>query len=211
MNLFTIISHANNFQIKTLSLRITLNKIATVIISTSGESYFSILPSESLTLSILLTDSDFGGTITDATVTYRWAYGQGTLLDPEDDGTYVVELDNIPTGTYKITITASAGDDYNFETYEITINVVSVAPDDFSLLFIALAGALVAMVLGITLYVVRFKYPPTVRKSRKLRKKIRKGKKTKPIKDIISREDMIKDRLESNANIIQLEKKPKME
>jgi len=208
VNLFTIIAYANNFQAKTLSLRITLNKIATVINTTSGESYFSILPSESISLSIKLTDSDFGGTITNATVTYRWAYGQGTLLDPEDDGTYVVELKNIPTGTYTITITASAGNDYNFETYEITLNVVSVTPPDFSTIFILLAGALGALVIGFTLYEVRFKYPATVRKSRKIRKKIKKGKKTKPIKNITSREDLIKDHIESNVETIQLEKKP---
>ena len=207
VNLFTIVAYANNFQIKTLSLRITLNKISTVINTTSGESYFSILPSESILLSIVLTDYDFGGTITNATVTYRWAYGQGTLLDPEDDGTYVVELKNIPTGTYTITITASAGDDYNFETYEITLNVVSVTPPDFSTIFILLAGALGALVIGFTLYEVRFKYPATVRKSRKIRKKIKKGKKTKPIKDITSREDLIKSHLESNVETIQLEKK----
>jgi hypothetical protein len=207
VNLFTIVAYANNFQVKTLSLRITLNKIATVINTTSGDSYFSILPTESISLSIVLTDSDFGGKITNATVTYRWAYGQGTLLDPEDDGTYIVELKNIPTGTYTITITASAGDDYNFETYEITLNVVSVTPPDFSTIFILLAGALVTLVIGFTLYEVRFKYPPTVRKSRKIRKKIRKGKKTKPVKDIASREDLIKAHLESNVETIQLEKK----
>jgi len=208
VNLFTIVAYANNFQIKTLSLRITLNKIATVINTTSGDSYFSILPSESILLSIVLTDSDFGGTITNATVTYRWAYSQGTLLDPEDDGTYVVELENIPTGTYTITISASAGDDYNFETYEITLNVVSVTPPDFSTIFILLAGVLGALVIGFTLYEVRFKYPATVRKSRKVRKKIRKGKKTKPVKDIISREELIKDHLKNNTEIFQLEKKP---
>ncbi len=207
VNLFTIVADATNFQAKTLSLRITLNKIATVINTTSGESYFSILPSESILLSLVLTDSDFGGTITNATVTYRWAYGQGTLLDPENDGTYEIELENIPTGTYTITITASAGDDYIFKTYEITLNVVSVLPPDFSLLFITLAGALVALVVGFTLYQVRFKYPPTVRKSRKIRKKIRKGKNTKPVKDIASREDLIKAHLERNVETIQLEKK----
>ncbi len=63
------------------------------------------------------------------------------------------------------------------------------------------------LVVGFTLYEVRFKYPPTVRKSRKIRKKIRKSKKTKPVKDIMSREELIKDHLESNAEIIQLEKK----
>lgn len=207
VNLFTLVAHANNYQVKTLNLRITLNKISTVINTTTGERFFSIKPSETFLLAIELADADFGGTITNATVTYRWAYGQGTLLDPEDDGTYVVELKNIPTGTYTITITASAGDDYNFETYEITLNVVSVTPPDFSTIFILLAGALGALVIGFTLYEVRFKYPATVRKSRKIRKKIKKGKKTKPIKDITSREDLIKSHLESNVETIQLEKK----
>ncbi|MBY9010334.1 MAG: hypothetical protein KGD74_10765 [Candidatus Lokiarchaeota archaeon] len=207
VNLFTINAHANNFQVKTLSLRITLNKIATVINTTSGESYFSILPSESISLAIVLTDIDFGGPILNATVTYRWAYGQGTLLDPENDGTYEDELKDIPTGTYTITITASKGDDYSFKTYEITLNVVSITPPDFSMLFIMLAGALVALVVGFTLYQVRFKYPPIVRKSRKIRKKIRKGKKTKPLKDVASREGLIKDHIESNFETIRLEKK----
>ena len=211
VNLFTIIARANNFQVKTLSLRITLNKIATVINTTTGESYFSRLLSEPFPISIILTDSDFGGTIINATVTYRWAYGQGTLLDPENDGIYEVTLENIPTGTYTITITASAGDDYSFDTYKITLNVGSVTPPDFSLIFIALTGALAALVIGFTLYEVRFKYPLTVRKSRKIRKKIRKGKKTKPVKDIASREDLIKDHLESNVETIQLEKKTENE
>ena len=208
VNLLTIIAYANNFKLKTLNLRITLSKIATIINTTTGESYFSILPSESLSLSIVLTDFDFGGTIPNANITYRWAYGQGTLLDPENDGIYEGELENIPTGTYIITFTVSAGDDYNFETYKITLNVVSVTPPDFTLLFIALAGGLVALVIGFTMYEVRFKYPAIVRKSRKVRKKIKKGRKTKPVKDIISREDLIKDHLENNVEIFQLEKKP---
>jgi len=211
VNLFTIIARANNFQVKTLSLRITLNKIATVINTTSGGSYFRISHGGSLSLSIELTDSDFGGVITNANVTYRWAYGQGNLLDPENDGIYVTdedELKDIPTGTYTITITASAGDDYSFETFIITLNVVSITQPDFSLVFITLAGALVALVVGFALYQVRFKYPPTVRKSRKIRKKINKSKTTKPLKDIASREDLIKAHLDSNVETIQLEKKP---
>ncbi|MFW9949703.1 MAG: hypothetical protein ACFFKA_06220, partial [Candidatus Thorarchaeota archaeon] len=207
VNIFTIIAHANNFQVKTLSLRITLNKIATIINTTSGNSYFSISPSESFLLSIILIDSDFGGVIPNAIVTYIWAYGQGTLLDPENDGIYIAELENIPTGTYSLVITASAGDEYNFETYKITLNVVSITAPDFTLLFISLAGGLVALVIGFTLYEVHFKYPPTVRKSRKIRKKISKGKKTKPIKDIKPREDLINRQIESNIENIQFEKK----
>ena len=130
------------------------------------------------------------------------------LTDPDIDGNYTVELENIPTGTYEIIITASAGDEYSFNVYRITLNVVSVAPPDFTILFISLAGGVAALVVGFTLYEVRFKYPPLVRKSRKVRKKISKGKKTKPIKDITSRDDLIKEYIESKKDSIQLEKKP---
>jgi hypothetical protein len=211
VNLLTLVAHANNYQVKTLNLRITLNKISTVINTTTGDRYFSIHQGDSYIIAIELTDADFGGRIIDAIVTFRWAYGQGNLTDLEDDGIYEHELGNIPTGTYKITITAFAGDDYNFETFEITLNVESVTPPNFTLIFIALAGGLVALVTGFILYEVRFKYPPLIRKSRKVRKKIKKGKKTKPIKDITSRDDLIKEQFESNVETIQLEKKPKME
>jgi len=207
VNLFTIVAYANNYQVKTLSLRITLNKISTVINTTTGERFFSIKPSTPFLLEIELTDIDFGGSITNAIVEYRWAYGQGNLTDPDNNGIYEVELENIPAGTYEISITANAGDDYNFETYKITLSVVSEIATDFTLLFISLAGGLVALVTAFTLYEVRFKYPPLVRKSRKVRKKISKGKKTKPIKDLTSRDDLIKEHLESNIETIQLEKK----
>jgi hypothetical protein len=207
LNLLTITASASNYVGRTLSLWLTLNKIATVINATAGDRYFSIKPSETFTLSIELTDVDFEERIIGAIVTYRWAFGRGNLTDPEDDGIYVDELRNIPTGTYKITITASAGDDYDFETYEITLNVESVTPQDFTMLFIILAGALSALVIAFTLYEIRFKYPATVRKSRKVRKQIKKGKKTKPIKDITSREDLIKEQFENNVETIQFEKK----
>ncbi|MFX1447439.1 MAG: hypothetical protein ACFFCG_04820 [Promethearchaeota archaeon] len=206
-DLLTINAHANNYKVQSLSLWLTLNKRTTVINTTDGESYYSILPSDSFSLAIELTDVYFGGTINNAIVTYKWAYGQGNLTDPDNNGIYEGKLENVPAGTYEIIITASAGDNYNFENYKIILNVVSVSPPDFTLLFIALAGGLVAMVFGFTLYEVRFKYPATVRKSRKIRKKIKKGKKTKPIKGITPREDLINKQIESNVENIQFEKK----
>lgn len=207
VNLFTIIANRSNYQTKTLSLRITLNKISTVISTTTGERLFSIKPNEPFMLSIELNDVDFGGRITNAIVTYRWAYGQGNLTDDDNNGIYEVELTNIPAGTYEIIITASAGDDYSFDVYRITVSVEPETTPDFTILFILLAGGLVALVTAFTLYQVRFKYPPLIRKSRKLRKKISKGKKTKPVKDITTRDDLIKQHLET----IQLEKKPENE
>jgi hypothetical protein len=208
VNIFTLVAHANNYQAKSLNLRIILTKISTLINTTTGERFFSIKPNQRFTLSIELTDVDFGGRIIGAIVTYWWAYGRGNLTDPDNDGIYEVELSNIPAGTYEIIITASAGDDYSFEIYRITLTVESETVADFTLLFISLAGGLVALVIGFTLYEVRFKYPPLVRKSRKIRKKISKGKKTKPMKDLTSRDDLIKEHLESSVESIQFEKKP---
>lgn len=206
VNLFTLVAWANNYQAKTLSLRITLTKISTIINTSTGERFFSIKPNKPFMMSIELTDIE-GGSIINAIVTYRWAYGQGNLTDPDNNGIYEAELTNIPTGTYEIIIEADAGDYYSFEIYRITLTVESETRADFTLLFISLAGGLVALVVAFTLYQVRFKYPPLVRKSRKIRKKISKGKKTKPIKEITSRDDLIKERIESNVKTIQLEKK----
>ncbi|MFX0073854.1 MAG: hypothetical protein ACFE96_00315 [Candidatus Hermodarchaeota archaeon] len=207
VNLFTIVAHANNYLAKTLNLRITLNKISTTISTTTGERFFNIKPNERFTMSIELIDVDFGGRITNAIVTYWWAYGRGNLTDPDADGIYEAELNNIPPGTYEIIITASAGDAYSFEIYRITLTVESETTADFTLLFISLAGGLVALVIGFTLYEVRFKYPPLVRKSRKIRKKISKGKSTKPVKDLTSRDDLVKEHLESSVELFQFEKK----
>jgi len=214
VSLFTMVAHANNFQIRAIDLRITTNRIEITTSTLSGNPYISGSEGDTIPLRIILNNTNIlpsGELIKNATVTYKWDYGQGEI--PEFDGIYEVDLVNVLSSTepYIITITASAGDDYTFETYEITLTVspppAPPAPPDFSLLILILAGAFGALAIGFTLYEVRFKYPATVRKSRKIRKKIKKGKKTKPIKDLTSREDLIKDHLESNVETIKLEKK----
>jgi hypothetical protein len=208
VSLFSIVAHANNFQIRTIDLRITTTRIKITTDTLSGEPIATGLEGDTVQLRIILNNTNIlpsGELIKNATVTYKWDYGQGELT--EIDGIYEIDLVDVPSGTYIITITASAGDDYTFESYEITLTIGSVTPPDFSMLFIISAGALVVLVGGFTLYEVRFKYPATVRKSRKIRKKIKKGKKTKPIKEIASREDLIKIHLESNVETIQIEKK----
>ncbi|MFX1266907.1 MAG: hypothetical protein ACFFAK_02985 [Promethearchaeota archaeon] len=206
VNLLTIIAHANNFQIKTLNLRITVSKINTLINTSTGESFFSIKPGEGITLSIVLSNIDFGGTIKNATVTYRWAYGQGELQDPDNDGIYEAILRNVPAGTYTITITAFAGDEYDFESYEITLNVVAVAGVDLSWLIFTLMGAFGTLIIVFISYQTHFKYPPMVRKIRKLKKKIRKGKKIKSI-SLNNRKEIMKNNYNDQIKILDFEKK----
>ena len=174
------------------------------MLSTTGESYINIKPGENVKLSIILNNIDFGGVILNANVTYIWAFGQGTLQDLDNDGVYEDELINLPAGTYPITITVSAGDDYDFESYEITLNVVGVSGPDLTLLIYVLIGAFGALIIGFTLYQTHFKYPVMVRKIRKIRKKIKKNKKLKALK-MATREDLITDQLKSQKELSNLE------
>ena len=209
VSFFTIAAYKTNFQRRTIDLRITINPIKITPSTLSGETIITGSEGDTVHLSIILNNTNVfpsGELFKNATVTYKWDYGQGAFQ--ETDGIYKADLVNVPSGTYIITITASTGDvDYDFETFEITLIVGTVTPPDFSMLFIIVAGALVGLVSIFALYELRFKYPAIVRKSRKIRKKIKKGRKTKPIKEIASREDLIKKHLESNVQTIQLEKK----
>lgn len=206
VNLFSIIARATNYEIQTIKTIITINRINTLINTTSQ---INVEPGDDVMLIVILNDLDFGGTVINATVTYAWAYGQGKLVDIYNNGTYQIVLENVPEGTYTITIIAFAGDEYDFESKEITLIVTSpeVRPGpDLSWLIYVLVGGILGLIAVFTLYQTHYKYPPMVRKIRKLRKKIRKEKKTKPI-SIGKREEIIKNTIQDQTNIIEFESK----
>jgi len=72
------------------------------------------------------------------------------------------------------------------------------------LLFIVSSVGLGGLIIGFSLYQFRFKYPPMVRKIRKLKKKIRKGKKTKLI-GFNDRNEIINSNFQDSKNILKLE------
>ncbi|KKN33195.1 hypothetical protein LCGC14_0806250 [marine sediment metagenome] len=204
VNLLSIIANTTNYQIATIDIRITINKISTVISTVSGVPIINILPGDNVKLQIILNNSDFGAIIKNATVTYTWTYGHDELTDQDNDGIYEADLLEIPEGTYTIIITASAGDYYDFKNYEITVSAIRGPTEDQTWLIYVLSGGIVGLVSIFSVYQLYFKYPPLVRKIRKLRKSIRKGKKTKPM--IISkREETIKIELQNQAKILDLE------
>ncbi|NVM37598.1 MAG: hypothetical protein HWN81_18525, partial [Candidatus Lokiarchaeota archaeon] len=129
------------------------------------------------------------------------------LEDTDNDGTYEILLENVREGIHTITINAFAGDNYNFESYVITLVVTAptVSPGpDLSWLIYVLVGAIAGLTIVFTLYQTHFKYPPMVRKIRKLKKKVRKAKKTKPIM-INKREEIIQTHLQTQIDLIDLE------
>ena len=151
---------------------------------------------------IYLNDTDYGGLIKNATVTYRWAHGQGELIDLDNDGIYEVYFENIPGGTYIMTITAYAGENYEFEEYEIVISVSLPPGLDWKWLVIILGSSALGLVIVFVSYLKHFKYPPLVRKIRKLRKKVSKNKKLKSI-PLQNREDIIETNLKGKLEVIE--------
>jgi len=206
VKLFTIVASAPNYQINTIDLRITVERVNASIDTVSGLIHVDISPNEDFLLQIVLDNNDFGGTIKNATVTYRWDNGQGILTDSNNDGIYEAALNNIPAGSYRIYINAYAGENYDFsDNFEIVLNVVAASGPDITIIIISLAAGVVALSVGFVLYQTHFKYPPKVRMMRKIRKKIGKGKKLKPL-IVNTRNNIITSEIERNKDMLSLEK-----
>ena len=112
----------DNFSSLVQSFTITVERIRGEIVPNSNLTVINIQPGDDATLTIYLNDTILGGMIKTAEVRYYWEFGQGELLDPDDDGIFSVILEDVPRGTFSITITANAGSDYQIDTLEITIN-----------------------------------------------------------------------------------------
>jgi len=206
VKLFTIVTQAPTYQINTVDIRITVNRVSTSIDTASGLIHVDIDPSDDFLIEIVLNNTDFGGTITNATVTYRWNNGQGVLIDSNNDGIYEATLNNVPAGSFLISINAYAGENYDFrDDFEIVLNVVVPPGPDITIIIISLVAGVVGLSVGFALYQTHFKYPPKVRMMRKVRKKISKGKKLKPL-TVNTRENIITSEIESNREILNIEK-----
>jgi hypothetical protein len=206
VKLFTIVASAPNYQINTIDLRITINRVSTSIDVVSGLIFVDIDPNENFLIQIVLNNTDFGGTIKNATVTYRWANGQGVLTDSNNDGIYEATLNNVPTGSYLIIINAYAGENYDFpDDFEIVLNVIAPPGPDITLIIISLTAGVVGLTVAFTLYQIHFKYPPKVRMMRKVRKKIGKGKKLKPL-TVNTRDNIITEETARIKDILSIEK-----
>ncbi len=206
IKLFTIRAQATDYQTRTISVSITINRIEAVIETETGELQIEVEVGEDILLQIIINDTIFGGNIKNANVTYNWAYGQGKLLDSDDDGIYEIVLPKVPVEVYTITISAFKSIDYNIESFELTLIVsepIAKTGADLTWLIYVLIGGIVGLVSVFTLYQTHFKYPPMVRKIRKLRKKIRKGKKSKLILTS-KRSEIIENSIREKTQIIEL-------
>ncbi|MFX1390107.1 MAG: hypothetical protein ACFE9Z_08605 [Promethearchaeota archaeon] len=206
-NYLSIEATKTNFESQPINPTVTVRKINTEILTVSGESTIEIDVGDNAQLQIMLNDTDNIKLIKGAIVTYTWNLDSIPRVLTETDGVYEGQIINPPEGLYTITVSVFAGPDYEFEDFDITLNVGAYVPTpqpDLGWLIYVLGGAILGLVLVFTLYQTHFKYPPMVRKIRKLKKKVKKKKKAKLIL-VNSREETIKNSMENRMKDLNLE------
>ena len=206
-NLLSITTQKVNYQPKNLDFSIVVRKIETDVQTTTGNDIINIDPGQNVNLQVYLNDTDYNIPITGALVLYNWDFGQGILRDNNNDGTYVVDLNNIPAGSYIVTISVFGSEDYVFQEYQLTINAIQGEYPDWTPLIIILSVGMLGIIGFFTFYQTYLKYPPLVRKIRKVRKKINKDKKIKPT-STLNRELLVAKNLQEKVNLAEYEHTP---
>ncbi|MFX1327617.1 MAG: hypothetical protein ACFE91_05665 [Promethearchaeota archaeon] len=176
-NYLTVKAQTETYQTKIVDITVSIRKINIKIEPVSGSNTITSRTGADVQLQIRLNNTDFGGFIRGAVVTYTWERGGGILNDDDNDGIYETTIRNIPEGSYTIEISAFTGDDYYIENYEIYISATSEeAPEN--IIFPILFTISVIIISGLTSYLYAYqtylKYPKQVRKVRKYRKSLRK-------------------------------------
>ncbi|MFX1496752.1 MAG: hypothetical protein ACFFBH_04425 [Promethearchaeota archaeon] len=191
VKIITISAEKFDFQYKSEDLRIVVNRIQAEIISEHVQ--YIVRPGANVKLEVKLNNTDFGGLILGANVKYSGVLGTGDLIDSNGDGIYEAVLENIPLGTYKVYITAFAGDNYEFKTLSITITAIIPEAELTLYLILLLLAIGITAAIGIYIYLYRrvLRFPKKVRTVRKYAKTLNKGR--APRAEINSREKLIKD------------------
>ena len=203
LNILTLEAQLINFQTKIINPQISVREINAEITSYSGQNTLNIGSGDDAPLRIIINNTDFGGYIKGAVVLYSGDLGNGVLTDPDNDGVYESTIQNIPEGSYTVTINAIGSEDYNFVSYQLTINAITPVAPDYTWLILVLAGGVVGILVVFSLYQFHFKYPPMIRKIRKLRKKIKKEKNTKPIL-LNQRNEIVEKNFQSKVGVMSL-------
>jgi len=189
----TIYAQKTNYQPYSALLSVNVKRINTEITTISGETTINTRPGQSVTLRVILKDLDFNQTVKNAIVTYSWVFGQGQLLDSNNDGLYEVILVNVHEGTHTITISVYAGDDYDFKRFKLTLNVVRYPEEALLFQILTVLGITAALCVGsyLVAYQRVLKYPKPVRKIHKYKSSLK--KRNAPKVEILSRKSLVKN------------------
>ncbi|TXT54049.1 MAG: exported protein of unknown function [Promethearchaeota archaeon] len=197
VNLFTIVAEGTNYQTQTIDLRLILRRINIQINPIIHNETISTTPFHSFEISVVLNNTDFGGLLRNATVTFSWAFGVGFLNDTDDDGIFTTTLTGVPQGTYTIRISGDGGDNYDIESFNIIVSVI-IPEETFLITYLTLIanyltaqeetasfrrGLIISIVAGVSvgagltsyllIYRLYLRYPPEIRRLRKFRKSLK--------------------------------------
>jgi hypothetical protein len=177
------------------SLVIKVRKLNATVNPQQEQDTYELESGDNLDLDFTISDNDNKENITGALIRYEWEFGEGVITDKNGDGIYNFSLEEIPAGTYKLNVTGVVGEDYDISDYQITIIVTQESVPNYSWVLYILIGAIVGISGYFAVYQKILKYPPTVRKVRKLRKRINKEKTLKPMK-VKERDSLVEDSLD---------------
>ncbi len=94
---------------------------------------------------------------------------------------------------------------FSIDDVSLIISYVTIKPGiDMTPYIIGLTAGIIGLVTAFSLYQFHFKYPPLVRKIRKLKKKVRKSKKTKPIL-VNNRDEIVRSNFQSQIKFLNIE------
>ncbi|MBA7637906.1 hypothetical protein ES703_45555 [subsurface metagenome] len=129
------------------------------------------------------------------------------------------DVSNLITDDVNLSLQVYLADDFvldqnitiSIDDVSLDISYIIIEPDepiekgpDWSWLVYTLTAGIIGIITVFSLYQIHFKYPPLVRKIRKLKKGVKKGKIKKSIL-VNKREDIIKHNLNKSKNILVLE------
>ncbi|MEE9379475.1 MAG: hypothetical protein V3V33_15725 [Candidatus Lokiarchaeia archaeon] len=209
-NYMTIEAQAETFQTKIVDITVSIKKINVEITPSSGSNTIETRTGKDIRIQIYLNNTDFGGLVEGAIVTYSWEQGGGILTDTDNDGIYEATIQNIPEGTFPIEISAFAGDDFYIEEYEIIVAASSEVEEEnilFPILFTASIILITSLAIYLYAYQTYLKYPRQVRKVRKYRKGLK--RESAPSVHIIGREAAFKSLYNENiSKLFRLKRHP---
>lgn len=157
---------------KSLLFTVQVVKRPTEISTPSDQATFDHELGKTFTLRIQINDTISGQLIKGAEVSYSATFGTGSLLDPDNDGVYIILLSDLPVGSQSIEISVYKGNEYEFESFTVTVNVIDTAEGTSPATIYGFSILIIGLLVAIAAYQFHFKYPKVIRKVRKARKTI---------------------------------------
>ncbi|MFX1476795.1 MAG: hypothetical protein ACFFCI_01565 [Promethearchaeota archaeon] len=202
INELTISAEGSEEQKQTINPIITVRKINAKVTAVESYNKITVLPGGNAAIKIYINNTDFNVKVRGALVSanYKGETNYISLTDEDNDGIYEGIIFGVPKGIHTIVVSAVGSNIYNFESLEITITAEREAGNTLLFMILTIIGIVTAIAVAGYLYAYQkvLKYPKTVRKVRKYRKRL--NRKNAPHMDIKNREKAFNSAYENETS-----------